>query len=143
MLLNSNQIQGIIPHRYPFLLVDQVLEMDEEIGSIVALKNTSANEMTFMGHFPQKHIMPGVLIVEALAQAGAILLLSRDEFKGKLAFFAGIDKCRFRGQVIPGDTIILKVNLVKMKGFMGIAEAKAYVNDKLVVSGEIKFAIEI
>lgn len=143
MLLNSNQIQEIIPHRYPFLLVDQVLEMDSEKGTIVAKKNVSANEMQFIGHFPQKHVMPGVLIVEALAQAGAILLLSKEEYKGKIALFAGIDKVRFKKQVIPGDTLILKVELLKIKGPIGIAKAEALVDDKVVVSGEIKFAIEL
>ena len=142
MILNSNQIQEIIPHRYPFLLVDQVLEMSIEDKTITAKKNVSANEMQFMGHFPQKHVMPGVLIVEALAQAGAILLLSFDEFKGRIAYFAGIDKVRFKQQVIPGDTLILKVELLKMKGPIGIAQAYAYVNDKVVVSGEIKFVVE-
>lgn len=142
VVLNSNQIQEIIPHRYPFLLVDQVLEMSLESKKIIAKKNVSANEMHFIGHFPQKHVMPGVLIVEALAQAGAILLLSFDEFKGKIAYFAGIDNVRFKQQVIPGDTLILEVELLKMKGPIGIAQAKAYVNDKVVVSGEIKFAVE-
>ena len=142
MILNSIQIQEIIPHRYPFLLVDQVLEMSIEDKTITAKKNVSANEMQFIGHFPQKHVMPGVLIVEALAQAGAILLLSFDEFKGRIAYFAGIDKVRFKQQVIPGDTLILKVELLKMKGPIGIAQAYAYVNDKVVVSGEIKFAVE-
>lgn len=142
MILNSNQIQAIIPHRYPFLLVDQVLAMSLEEKTIVAKKNVSANEMHFVGHFPSKHVMPGVLIVEALAQAGAILLLSFDEFKGKIAYFVGIDKVRFKQQVVPGDTLILKVELIKMKGPIGVANAHAYVDDKLVVSGEIKFAVE-
>lgn len=142
VILNSNQIQEIIPHRYPFLLVDQVLEMSLESKKILAKKNVSANEMHFIGHFPQKHVMPGVLIVEALAQAGAILLLSFDEFKGKIAYFAGIDNVRFKQQVIPGDTLILEVELLKMKSPIGIAQAKAFVNDKVVVSGEIKFAVE-
>lgn len=141
VLLNSNQIQEIIPHRYPFLLVDQVLEMDET--SVVAKKNVTANEMQFMGHFPQKHVMPGVLICEALAQAGAVLLLSKEEYKGKIAFFAGMDKVKFKKQVIPGDTLILKMELIKIKGPVGIGEAKAYVDDKLVCSGELKFAIEL
>ncbi|MDH6602911.1 3-hydroxyacyl-[acyl-carrier-protein] dehydratase [Bacilli bacterium PM5-9] len=143
MVLNSNQIQEIIPHRYPFLLVDKVIHLSLEEQKVVAIKNVSANEMHFMGHFPQKHVMPGVLIVEALAQAGAILLLSKEENKGKIAFFAGIDNCRFKKQVVPGDTLRLEVELIKMKSFMGIASAKAYVEDKLVVSGEIKFAIEV
>ena len=142
MILNSNQIQEIIPHRYPFLLIDQVLEMDIEKGYVVAKKNVSANETQFMGHFPQMHVMPGVLIVEALAQAGAVLLLSKEEFKGKIAFFAGIDKVKFKGVVIPGDTLTLKVEMLKMKGVVGIAQANAYVDEKLVVSGVIKFAIQ-
>lgn len=143
MILNSNQIQDIIPHRYPFLLVDQVLEMDLEAGNIVAKKNVSANEMQFMGHFPQKHVMPGVLIVEALAQAGAVLLLSKEEYKGKIAYFAGIDKVKFKRQVLPGDTLTLKVQMTAIKGPFGIAEAKAYVGEDLAVSGVIKFAIQL
>lgn len=143
MILDSNQIQEIIPHRYPFLLVDQVLEMNPETGYVKAKKNVSANEMQFMGHFPQKHIMPGVLIVEALAQAGAVLLLSKDEYRGKLAFFVGIDKVRFKKQVIPGDTLILEVELIKIKGPIGVAKATAYVDDQVAVSGEIRFAIEL
>ncbi|WP_423364708.1 3-hydroxyacyl-ACP dehydratase FabZ [Mycoplasma sp. P36-A1] len=141
MLLNSNQIQEIIPHRYPFLLVDQILEMSET--TVVGKKNISVNEMQFLGHFPQKHVMPGVLICEALAQAGAVLLLSREEYKGKIAYFAGMDKVKFKKQVIPGDTLILKVELIKLKGFIGIAKAEAFVEDKLVCSGELKFAIEL
>ena len=140
MILNSNDIQKIIPHRYPFLLVDQVLEMTET--SIKALKNVSVNEMHFLGHFPQKHVMPGVLIAEALAQAGAIVLLSKDEFKGKLAYFVGIDNFKFRRQVIPGDTIILEVELVKLKSIMGVAEAVATVNGEVCAKGTLKFAIQ-
>ncbi len=141
MLLNSNQIQEIIPHRYPFLLVDAVKEMSET--SIVAIKNVSANEMQFMGHFPQKHVYPGVLIMESLAQAGAIVLLSRDEFKGKIAFFAGMDKVKFRQQVIPGDQMELHVELEKIKGPVGIAQAKALVEGKVVASGTLKFAVGV
>ncbi|WP_159635557.1 3-hydroxyacyl-ACP dehydratase FabZ [Erysipelothrix anatis] len=139
MLMNSNDIQAIIPHRYPFLLVDAVKTMTET--SIVAIKNVSANEMQFMGHFPQKHVMPGVLITEALAQAGAIVLLSQPQFKGKIAYFVGIDNFKFKKQVIPGDQIELHVELVKFKSIMGIAEAKAYVNGEVCALGTIKFAI--
>lgn len=137
--MNSNDIQKIIPHRYPFLLVDQVLEMDET--SIKAIKNVSVNEMHFLGHFPEKHVMPGVLITEALAQAGAITLLSKPEFKGKIAYFVGIDKFKFLRQVIPGDTLVLEVNLIKLKSIMGIAEAVASVNGEVCAKGIIKFAI--
>ncbi len=139
MLLNSNQIQAIIPHRYPFLMVDQVIAMDET--SITALKAVSANEMHFLGHFPDKHVMPGVLIVEALAQAGAVVLLSKEEFKGRIAFFVGIEKMRFKRQVVPGDTLRLEVSLTKIKGPVGIADAVAYVGEEVCASGTIKFAI--
>lgn len=139
MILNSNQIQEIIPHRYPFLLVDSVLSMDET--SIVAIKNVSANEMQFMGHFPQQHVIPGVLIMESLAQAGAIVLLSKEEFKGKIAFFAGMDKVKFRKQVIPGDQMELHVILDRLKGSIGIASAKALVKGEVVASGVLKFAV--
>ena len=139
MIMNSNDIQKIIPHRYPFLLVDKVLEMDED--SILAVKAVSANEVHFMGHFPQKHVMPGVLIVECLAQAGAIVLLSKEEFKGKIAYFVGIDKMRFKRQVIPGDLLTLKVDLIKIKGPIGVAKAVAMVEGEVCALGEIKFAI--
>lgn len=139
MVLNSNQIMEIIPHRYPFLLVDRVDAMDET--SITAIKAVSANEMHFLGHFPEHHVMPGVLIVEALAQAGAIVLLSCDEFKGKIAFFAGIEKMKFRRQVIPGDVLTLQVSLTKIKGPVGIAEAKCSVNGEVCASGTLKFAV--
>lgn len=139
MLLNSNDIQNIIPHRYPFLLVDGVLEMDDT--SIKALKQVSANEMHFMGHFPMKHVMPGVLIMESLAQAGAIVLLSKPEFKGKIAYFAGMDKVKFRQPVFPGDTLILEVSLDKIKGPVGIAFAQASVNGKVCANGTLKFAV--
>lgn len=139
MILNSNDIQKIIPHRYPFLLVDQVLEMDE--NSIVAIKAVSANETHFLGHFPQKHVMPGVLIVESLAQAGAIVLLSKKEFVGRIAYFVGIDKMRFKRQVIPGDVLTLEVELIKIKGAIGVAKTVAKVDGEVAASGQIKFAI--
>ena len=138
-MLNSEDIQKIIPHRYPFLLVDRVLEMDET--SIKALKQVSANEMHFMGHFPEKPVMPGVLIMESLAQAGAIVLLSKDEFKGKIAYFVGMDKVKFKNQVLPGDTLILEVSLDKIKGPVGIASAIAYVDGKECARGTLKFAV--
>ena len=139
MILNSNDIQKIIPHRYPFLPVDQVLEMDE--NSIVAIKAVSANEAHFLGHFPQKHVMPGVLIVESLAQAGAIVLLSKKEFVGRIAYFVGIDKMRFKRQVIPGDVLTLEVELIKIKGAIGVAKTVAKVDGEVAASGQIKFAI--
>ena len=105
MLYNSNEIMDIIPHRYPFLLVDKIESISEDKTYIVGYKSVSANEMHFLGHFPQKHVMPGVLIVEALAQTGCVLLLSDEKNKGKIGYFAGINNMRFKRQVIPGDTI--------------------------------------
>ena len=140
MELNSNQIQDIIPHRYPFLLVDRVLEM--EPGKYCkAIKNVSVNEAQFLGHFPQEHIMPGVLIIEALAQAGALIILSLEENKGKIAYFAGIDKCKFKQKVVPGDQLLLDVEIVRQKGPIGVGKAIATVNGKVAVIAELKFAV--
>jgi len=141
MIYNSDQIQQIIPHRYPFLLVDQILSIDDQ--KIVGIKAVSANEMHFLGHFPQKHVMPGVLIMEALAQTGAVLLLSQEQFKGKLAYFAGMDKVRFKHQVVPGDVLRLEVELVQQRGAIGFASAKAFVGDQLAASGELMFAVDL
>ncbi len=140
MLLNSNQIQEIIPHRYPFLLIDKVIKLDPG-HSCTAIKNVSANEMQFMGHFPQEHVMPGVLIVEAMAQTGAVCILSLPENKGKIAYFAGIDKCKFKRKVIPGDTIILEIEITKQRGPIGIGTCKATVNGEIAVVAELKFAV--
>lgn len=139
MIYNSNQIQEIIPHRYPFLLIDRVDEMSE--NEILATKCVSANEMQFMGHFPQKHVMPGVLIVEALAQTGCVLLLSKEEYKNKIAYFAGINKVRFKKQVLPGDVLKLHVRFISNKASIFIAEIKATVDDKVVCNGEIVCAV--
>lgn len=141
MELNSNQIQEIIPHRYPFLLVDKIIEC-EPGQKAVGIKCVSANEMQFMGHFPQKHVMPGVLIIEALAQTGAVALLMEEENKGKLAFFGGIKSARFKRQVIPGDVLELHCEITKRKGPIGIGNATAYVDGKVAVSAELTFAIE-
>lgn len=140
-MLNSNEIMKIIPHRYPFLMIDKVLEVEAGV-SAVAIKNVSANEQQFMGHFPSEHVMPGVLIVEALAQTGAVAILSLEENKGKIAYFAGIDKCKFKTKVVPGDTLELSVKIIKQKGPIGIGEAVAKVDGKVVVKAELKFAIE-
>ena len=101
--MDINQIKEILPHRYPFLLIDRVISIDG--NKIVAIKNVTANENYFQGHFPIEPVMPGVLIIEALAQTGAVAILSKDEFKGKIAYFAGIDKAKFRRKVVPGDTL--------------------------------------
>ncbi|EDS72396.1 beta-hydroxyacyl-(acyl-carrier-protein) dehydratase FabZ [Anaerofustis stercorihominis DSM 17244] len=141
MIYNSNDIQKIIPHRYPFLLVDTIEEITDDTV-IIGKKCVSANEMQFMGHFPEKHVMPGVLMIEALAQTGAVLLLSKEENKGKIAVLAGVNKIRFKRQVIPGDTLTLKVELTKMKAGIGFANATALVGDEIAVKGEIMFAVE-
>ncbi len=140
MVLDSNQIQEIIPHRYPFLLVDRIDEL--EVGEYaIGRKCISANEMQFMGHFPQKHIMPGVLMIEALAQVGAIALLSQDELKGKIAFFAGIKECKFKRKVVPGDVLQLECRIIKQRGPIGIGEAIATVEGKVAAKAELMFAI--
>ncbi len=140
MVLNSNQIQEIIPHRYPFLMIDKVIELEPGI-SCTAIKNISANEMHFMGHFPEEHVMPGVLIIEALAQTGAVAILSLVENTGKIAYFAGIEKCKFKRKVIPGDTLRLEVEIVKTRGPIGYGNAKAMVGNEVAVIAELKFAL--
>ncbi len=140
-MLNSNDIQKIIPHRHPFILVDKVIEL-EEGKRVKAIKNVTVSEPFFEGHFPDHHVMPGVLIVEALAQAGAIAILQDEKFKGKKAFFAGIDKCRFKKQVVPGDTLELHVEIEKIKGPIGKGKALATVDGIKACSAEITFAIE-
>lgn len=140
MELNSNQIAAILPHRYPFALVDRITDyVPGEYAK--GRKCVSVNEMQFCGHFPQHHVMPGVLIVEALAQVGAVAILSVEENKGKLAFFAGIDNCRFKKQVIPGDVIELECKLVKQRGSIGVGEAVAKVDGKVAVKATLTFAI--
>lgn len=141
MELNSNQIQEILPHRYPFLLVDRITEC-EPGKSATGIKCVSANESQFMGHFPKKHVMPGVLIIEALAQTGAVALLAEEKNKGKIAYFGGIKQARFKRQVIPGDALTLKCEIISSKGPVGIGKAEAYVGDQLAVTAELTFAIQ-
>lgn len=139
-MLSNVEIQNIIPHRYPFLLVDKIIEI--EYGKkAVGIKNVTANEPFFQGHFPGKPIMPGVLIVEALAQVGAVAILGLEENKGKLGLFTGIDGVRIRRQVVPGDTLRMEVEMLNFKRGIGKAKAEAYVGDELAVSGELMFAI--
>ncbi|MGN1276364.1 MAG: 3-hydroxyacyl-ACP dehydratase FabZ [Floccifex sp.] len=138
-MYNSNQIQEIIPHRYPFLLVDRIIEMSE--NEITGIKCVSVNEMTFLGHFPQKHVMPGVLIVEALAQTGCVLLLSKEENKGKIAYFAGINKMHFKRQVIPGDVLKLHVQFTNQRTGIYFAKVDATVDGKVAATGEIMCAL--
>ncbi|WP_017185347.1 3-hydroxyacyl-ACP dehydratase FabZ [Alkalibacillus haloalkaliphilus] len=139
-MLDIEQIKDIIPHRYPFLLVDQVTEL-EDGKRAVGFKNVTANEPFFQGHFPNYMVMPGVLIVEALAQVGAVAILNLDDNKGKLGMFTGIDKCRFKRQVKPGDTLKLEVEMVKLKGPVGKGKAVATVDGEVACEAEIMFAI--
>lgn len=140
MELNSNQIQELIPHRYPFLLVDKIVDM--EVGKWAkGIKCVSANEMQFLGHFPEKHIMPGVLILEALAQTGAVAILSETENKGKIVVFGGIKNCRFKQQVVPGDVLELYCEMTERRGPIGYGKAVAKVGDKIAAQGEISFVI--
>lgn len=140
MELNSRQIQEIIPHRYPFLLVDKIT--DCEPGKWASgIKCVTANEMHFLGHFPGNPVMPGVLIIEALAQVGAVCTLMVPENKGKLALFGGIKEARFRQQVVPGDVLELKCEILKQKGPVGVGKAVATVNGKVAASAELTFML--
>lgn len=138
--LSSDEIKQILPHRYPFLLIDKVL--DYEPGqSATAIKCVSSNELFFQGHFPEKQVMPGVLILEALAQTGAIALLSEEENKGKIVLFGGVKNARFRKQVVPGDVLELKCEISGRKGPVGFGQATAFVDGKIAVNAELTFAI--
>jgi 3-hydroxyacyl-[acyl-carrier-protein] dehydratase len=139
-MLGVKEIQKIIPHGYPFLLVDRIVEL-EEGKKAVGIKNVSVNEAYFQGHFPDHPVMPGVLIIEALAQVGAVAVLKLPQYAGKIAFFAGIDKVRFRKQVVPGDQLRLEVELVKIKGPVGKGVGKAFVGEELAAEGELTFMI--
>lgn len=140
-MLDIHQIMEILPHRHPFLLIDKVLSISEEGGLVVAQKNVTIGEPFFQGHFPQEYVMPGVLIIEALAQTGAVGVLSREEYKGKIAYFAGIEKAKFRGKVVPGDVLRLEVSLDKIRRNIGYGQGKAYVDEKVVCECQLSFAI--
>lgn len=140
MKLNSNEIQDIIPHRYPFILVDKIID-GEEGKWAKGVKNVSQNEYFFQGHFPDYHVMPGVLIIEALAQVGAVSILSLKENKGKIAFFAGIKSARFKRQVVPGDQLILECKLDRIKAGIGFGKAVAKVHGDICCIADIAFSI--
>lgn len=142
MLMDINDIMSIIPHRQPFLLIDRVEDMVEG-KSITALKNVSYNEPFFAGHFPQEPVMPGVLIVEAMAQAGAVAILSMEQFKGKTGYFGSIKNAKFKRKVVPGDTLRLELEIDKLKRNIGIGHGTAYVGDEVAAQVEqFMFIIE-
>lgn len=140
-MLNIEEIKEIIPHRYPFLLVDRIDEL--EPGKMAkGRKMVSGNEEFFQGHFPDNPVMPGVLILEALAQTGAVALLSQEEYKGKTAYFGAMDKVKFKKIVKPGDVLILEIEIIRNKGNFGIGKAVAYVEDEIAAEALLTFAID-
>ena len=139
-IMNTQQIMDILPHRSPFLLIDTVEELEPGV-KCVAKKNVTMNEPHFMGHFPGIPVMPGVLIIEALAQTGAVAILCQDEWKGKTAYFAGINNAKFKQKVVPGDTLELTTEIIKVKGPIGVGKAVARVNGKVACMAELTFAI--
>lgn len=139
-ILTAKEILDIIPHRQPFMLIDTIEEMEEGVRA-VGKKCVSYNEPFFAGHFPGEPVMPGVLIIEALAQVGAVAILSMPENKGKIAFFGGIKEARFKGKVVPGDVLMLETEIIKIKGPIGVGKAKATVDGKVVAQAELTFAV--
>ncbi len=140
-LMTKEQIMEVIPHRDPFLLIDTIEEM--EVGKrVVATKYMSPDEFWFKGHFPEYPVVPGVLMLEMCAQAGAVAMLSMPENKGKIGFFGGVKEAKFRRQVVPGDTLKIEVEIIKVKGPVGVGKALATVNGEKAVAAEISFAIK-
>ena len=139
-VLNTKEIMEIIPHRHPFLLVDTIEELEAGVRA-GGKKSVTYDEYYFRGHFPNEPVMPGVLIIEALAQVGAVCILSCEQFKGKTAYFGGINQCRFKKKVVPGDVLLLEVELIKQKGPVAIAKAVATVEGKVAASAELTVAI--
>ncbi|MBC8015320.1 MAG: 3-hydroxyacyl-ACP dehydratase FabZ [Sporomusaceae bacterium] len=139
-MLSATEIQDVIPHRYPFLLVDRIIEI-EPMKRAVGIKNVTINEYFFQGHFPGHPVMPGVLILEAMAQVGGVAMLYPDENRGKLAFFAGIDRVKFRKPVVPGDQLRMVAEIIKVRSGMGKLWVQSFVDDQLVAEGEFLFAL--
>ncbi len=141
MTLDSNEIMQVLPHRFPFQLVDRITEC-EPGQRAVGRKCVTVNEQFFCGHFPQKHVMPGVLILEALAQVGAVAILTEEANKGKIVLFGGVKNARFKRQVVPGDVLELTCELTARRGPIGMGKAEARVDGKLAASAELTFAID-
>ncbi len=139
-LYTAQEIMNIIPHRYPFLLIDTIEELEPGVRAL-GKKCVSVNEPFFQGHFPGNPVMPGALIVEALAQVGAVAMLSQPDFKGRTAYFAGIDKARFRRKVVPGDVLLLETEILKVKGPIGVGRAVARVDGQVAAQAELTFSI--
>lgn len=139
-VLSTKEIMEILPHRSPFLLIDTVEELESGVRAVTK-KNVTFNEPFFTGHFPGNPVMPGVLIIEALAQTGAVAILSQPEWKGKTAYFAGISQAKFKQKVLPGDTLTLETEIIKIKGPIGVGKATAYVEGKVACTAELTFAI--
>lgn len=139
-VLTTKEIMEIIPHRQPFLLIDTIEELEVGVKA-TGKKCVSYNEPFFAGHFPGEPVMPGVLIIEALAQVGAVAMLSHPDYKGKTAYFGGISSAKFKKKVVPGDVLVLETEIIKVKGPVGIGSAKAYVDGKLAAQAELTFAI--
>lgn len=141
MVLDINEIQKILPHRPPMLLVDRIIEI-EPFKSAVGIKNVTMNEPHFLGHFPGHPIMPGVLLLEAMAQVGGVAMLYPEEHRGKIALFGGMENVKFKRPVVPGDQVVTKAEIVKVRGDFGTLHADAYVDDQLVASADFKFALK-
>jgi 3-hydroxyacyl-[acyl-carrier-protein] dehydratase len=139
MKLSLEQIKEIIPHRDPFLLLDEIIELDT--FKAIGIKHVTPDEFYFKGHFPGKPVVPGVILVESLAQVGAVIILSHDKYKGKIDYFTGIKNAKFRKSVLPGDTVYLHCEVTRIKGAFGFGKAEAYVNDELVCEAEVSFAV--
>lgn len=139
-IMDINIIKNTLPHRYPFLLVDRVLELEPR-KRLVAIKNVTANEEFFNGHFPQRPVMPGVLIIESMAQASGLVMLSEEAHRGKIPYFTGIDGARFRRPVSPGDQLRLEVEVLKIRGNMGVVQSRALVDGEVAAEAKLMFVL--